>query len=144
MNLLFVCTGNTCRSVMAEYYLKDRLEQLEISGINVSSAGVATMDGIPASQGMLAVLEELAIDASPHASRILTDEIARKADRIYALATGHIAIIESKYPFAKEKTELLGVKSVPDPMGLTFEEYKECLDIIIKAIETKIIPKLQK
>ena len=129
---------------MAEYYTKDRLQQLEIIGIIVSSAGVATIDGMPASQGALAVLEELEIDASGHSSRVLTEEIAEAADIIYALAQGHVMIIGNTFPSAADKVKLLAKKSVPDPVGLSFEEYKESLDMIISAIEDRIISKLEK
>ncbi len=129
---------------MAEYYTRDRLLQLEITGYSLSSAGVATIDGMPASQGALAVLEELNIDASAHLSRSLTPEIAEAADKIYVLAEGHRMIINTNFPSVSEKVSLLGKKSIPDPVGLSLEEYKDCFDIIIKGIEVRIISQFDK
>ena len=144
MNILFICTGNTCRSVMAEYYIKDRLQELEILGITACSAGVTTIDGMPASQGTLADLEEVNIDASKHRSRVLTREIAETADEIYALAYGHMMTVNNMFPSVKDKVRLLAKKSIPDPIGLSLEEYKDCFDLISKAVETGIIYKINK
>ena len=127
---------------MAEYYTRSKLDDLGISGITVSSAGVATIDGMPASQGALAVLEEIGIDASAHVSRLLTGEIAAEADKIYALARNHLEILGLNFISVKDKVELLADKSVPDPIGLTLEEYRDSLDMIISAVDKHILSKL--
>jgi len=142
MKILFVCTGNTCRSVIAEYYTKSKLKELGIGGISVSSAGVGAIDGLPASEGALAVLEEVGIEAASHRARSLTKDIAESADKIYALAKNHLEILEKEFPSVKSKIEMLSKKSVPDPIGLTLEEYRDSMDMIVTAVDEHIISKL--
>ena len=76
MNLVFVCTGNICRSPMAEGMFKKLLEEKGESGIDCSSAGLATFDGRPASDNAQAVALEYGVDISEHKSRMLTRSIA--------------------------------------------------------------------
>ena len=142
MKILFVCTGNTCRSVMAEYYTRYKFDELGVTGVSVSSAGVATIDGMPASQGALAVLEEIGIDASSHVSRFLTPEIAEGADKIYALAKSHLEILELNFPAVKGKAVMLGSMSATHTVGLPLGGYRDSFDMIVSAVDKHILAKL--
>ena len=99
-------------------------------------------EGITVVQKTNELLEELEIDASAHVSRFINLEIAEAADKIYALAKNHIEILKLNFPSVKEKVELLGSKSVPDPIGLTLEEYRDSLDMIVAAVDKHILSKL--
>lgn len=131
MNILFVCTGNTCRSPMAEGYLNS----LKIDGVKAISRGLAAgCEKI--SENSLKAMQEIGIDMAEHISKPLTPEDILWADKIYCMSEFHKAAI---LPFAPDKTELLG-QGIPDPFGGDLEEYLACRDSIICEIDKLFKP----
>jgi protein-tyrosine-phosphatase len=93
-NLLFVCTGNTCRSPMAEAVARDVLEQRGWTHVDVRSAGVAAAPGHAASALAVAVAAERGLDLSAHVSQQLTPELIAWADLILAMGPSHLHVID--------------------------------------------------
>ena len=116
MNLVFVCTGNICRSPMAEGMFKKLLEEKGESGIDCSSAGLATFDD-------QSVALEYGVDISEHLSRMLTRSIARKADLIVCMTDEQFETLNRMIP--DEKLYVLA-GGVDDPYGCDIEVYREC------------------
>ncbi len=134
MNIVFVCTGNTCRSPMAEGYLKSK----NLPGITVTSAGLAA-DGIsPATKEAVSAAGEVGIDISSHISRKFTYEQADKADKIICMSPSHIAALKS-VGINAEKLFLLG-EGISDPYGCGQEVYNNTRDEIITAIDGMFTP----
>ncbi|CAN5801518.1 low molecular weight protein arginine phosphatase [soil metagenome] len=92
-NILFVCTGNTCRSPMAEALARAELTRRDWHHVGVGSAGVAAVDGQPASEHALAVLGNHSMDAGHHRSRSLTPALVAWADLILAMSRSHLGPI---------------------------------------------------
>ncbi len=147
MQILFVCTGNTCRSPMGEYfckkYIAEKLEcnvdELEKKGYKVVSAGVYGMDGAPASREVIDICKQKGIDASSHHSRLLTAEMVEESDIIFAMTRGHGRGILSMSPQAESKCFLLdGDNDIPDPIGGGFDVYNKCACIIERALDNRL------
>jgi tRNA threonylcarbamoyl adenosine modification protein (Sua5/YciO/YrdC/YwlC family) len=134
--VLFACTGNTCRSPMAQLLLQqqlaDRLHlspaELESCGILVLSAGVAAATGYPASAEAVQVMGRRSLDLSQHESRPLTDVLVRFADLILTMTQSHRAAIVSQWPEAADKTFLVrhDGQDVVDPIGGSEDLYASC------------------
>ena len=90
MNLLFVCSGNTCRSAMAEALARKIAERRGIKDLNVSSAGTNAWDNVPATDEALLVGMERDIDLTGHRARKLTPAIVSEADLIFVMTPGHL------------------------------------------------------
>ncbi len=139
--ILFVCTGNVCRSPMAEGLTRRALDGRP--GIQVRSAGVGAMDGQPPSANAIRVMKELGIDIAPLRSQLLTAELVREATMIFGMTRGHVDAILLLYPQAAEKTFLLREfddtlepfeKDIADPIGGSYEVYRNCRDQIEQGI----------
>ena len=130
MRVLFVCTGNTCRSPMAEGYLKSK----NIPDLEASSCGIYA-DGSPVSKNSATVMKELGIDISSHISKPL-DKSVLKADKIYCMSPSHrLSLLSVGLP--EEKIFVLG-DGIPDPFGGDTEIYRICRNSIVKAIDLLI------
>ena len=135
--ILFVCTGNVCRSPMAEGLMRDLLR--ERNDITVISAGVSASKGAPASQPAVAALSELGIDIRRFRSQPVTEKLLDQCTHVFTMTRDHKRIIDLLFPEYGEKIRLLGEFSrgggdVPDPIGQGLPTYKRCRDVIKSAL----------
>jgi protein arginine phosphatase len=134
-SILFVCTGNTCRSPMAQAMLQARLTGGLRERVRVSSAGTHAHPGMPASANTVAALVRAGIVPGGHRSRPLTREILAESDLVLAIAPEHREWIVELSPEAAGKTFVLssfaadktatGDLAVHDPIGGSLEIYEE-------------------
>ena len=143
--VLFVCTGNICRSPMAEGLFRHNVRGR--SSFEVYSAGVGAMDGQPPSDYAVRALAELGIDISHQRSNSLSAELVSKADYIFGMTHSHVDAITLLYPQAAEKTFLLREfdetldffeKDISDPIGGSYEVYANCRDQIEQGIASML------
>lgn len=130
-NILFVCSGNTCRSPMAEGLFRDLLVKRQISHIVCQSAGVSAFPGDPAAENAVAVLREWGIDISGHRSRPVSAPLLEEADLILCMTKTHGDFLRE---WAGEKVNVLG-NGIPDPYGGSLYAYRACRDLIRQALE---------
>lgn len=131
MKILFVCTGNTCRSPMAAAYLMHK----GLPGVTVESRGLFA-DGSPAAKHAVSVMAEMGIDLSGHISRGIVKQDVEQADSIICLSPSHLAQLRAAGVDGK-KLFLLG-KGISDPFGGDEETYRRCRDEIISEIDLLI------
>ena len=142
LKLLFVCTGNTCRSAMAAALMNDIAEKNDIN-VLIDSAGVFAAIGEKASDEAIKALEERGIDLSYHRTKPLTDELIKEADIILTMTEAHKKLIS---PMAPEKVYTLLEYSgesgdISDPFGGDIDEYRQTASEIYDAL-TDIAEKL--
>ena len=137
--IVFVCTGNVCRSPMAEYLLRHRLGA--DSGWTVASAGTAAGGGMKASMAAVEALDEMGIDLQPHLSRPVDDALVAQADMVVVMTRDHYNQLRSGYPEAEGRIYLMKsfdpeaeTDDVADPIGLTVEVYRGIRDEIEAAM----------
>ena len=144
--ILFVCTGNSCRSVMAERLLRHILQRAGVDTVAVESAGAFAMDGMGPTAETLRVLQDAGIDGRDHRSRRLTTEMIQAADLIFAMEQLHADEIVRWMPHAQSKVHLLnthglfpeqveGSPNIADPIGKPLEVYEVCFSQISEAVE---------
>jgi protein-tyrosine phosphatase len=147
MHIVFVCTGNTCRSPMAEGLLRDALAARGIDHVTVASAGTGAWEGAPASEGAYLVGLEHGLDLSEHRARLLSREMVREADLVLVMSGHHLARVAELG--GEQKVHLLGSYAgrdaerceVTDPFGAdlasyrtTFSELQELIGAVVSRV----------
>jgi len=141
--VLFICTGNVCRSPIAEGLFRHLVEiEGEGANVHIASAGIGAMDGSPPSQNSVDVMIDDRIDISSQRSQMLSPEMVQEYTHIFGMGRSHVDVIRSYFPESLEKTFVLREfiakddfdLDVPDPIGGDLDEYKETRDLIAEAM----------
>lgn len=141
--IVFLCTGNICRSPIAEGVLRKKLQDLNFSGINVSSMGTHGIDGCPASKYAQILCGEDGIDITQHRSRPLIPHELVESSLVLVMENVHREFIYSFFPAVKNKTFLLAQwpdnnirkSSIQDPFGGSLRKYKKAYKHISEHID---------
>lgn len=146
--ILFVCTGNTCRSPMAEALFRQMLatrvgctpEELPDRGYFVSSAGIAAGYGSAASPESVELVAERGMDLSSHESQPLTERLLYHADFVYTMTRGHRDAILSRKPDMTDRVHVLAPdgRDVPDPIGGGMAEYVRCREAVEEYLQHRL------
>lgn len=152
VHILFVCTGNTCRSPLAEVLcrrlLADRLgcavDALRARSYVVESAGLAASAGGDAAPDAVAVASEYSVDLAGHRSRFLTEDILARADFLFTMTRNHLLTLASANIPGMPEPRLLSSRGddIPDPIGSDLETYRVCARTIWDNLQ-EWLPELQ-
>ncbi len=148
MIILFVCTGNTCRSPMAEVMMRSLVaeklgcsaEELDQRGILIASAGIAAAPGCAPSAEAVVVMKEKSLCLANHASQPLTEKLVRHADVIFTMTGGHRQAILRRWPEAAARTQTLLPNSgdISDPIGGPLSLYQSCAEQVEIALRARM------
>lgn len=136
MKILFVCTGNTCRSPMAEYLLKDKLEKAGIDNVEVFSRGINVLDE-KISQQTISALKTKGIVNVEHTATIISKQDVESSDYIFTMSDRQKNVVNNYYRTDKAVciSELTSLGEVVDPYGKDFDAYIYVLKTLDKATD---------
>lgn len=156
-NILFVCSGNSCRSPLAEGLLRMKIPSRLQDEVVIKSAGTLGIDGSPAARYSVQIVQEMGGDISGHRSQGVTEELMAETDLILAMAAEHVEYLHGEFPQYRENIFLLkrfaraanetGDHDDPegddifDPIGSSKETYRACAEIIDAELE-RVMPTL--
>jgi protein-tyrosine-phosphatase len=150
MRILFVCSGNICRSPMAAEYARHRAAQAGISHLLVDSAGTLGITGAPASEAAVQVLREAGLDLTSHRSRGLRKSDMTVSDLILVMEHDHLAELEHRFPGREDGVYLLrafddgpdpahGAPDLDDPIQMPLDDYRARFAEIRTAVDHLMI-----
>ena len=139
--IVFVCTGNTCRSPLAEALLRRRAASIGGPALRVLSAGLSAGYGSAASPESVDLAREAGADLTDHRSQPLTEELLDGADRVLCMTARHRAAILRHRPDVRDRVTLLDPAGgdIPDPIGGGMADYEACRDAIERGLEALMI-----
>lgn len=129
--IAFVCTGNTCRSPMAEGIFNKRAEEKGLD-VRAVSFGLAAVPGLAPSEKAVEVCKEIDVDISRHRTHFVYDFQLSEFEKIYCMSLEHQTILTQSVGLLPEQVELLGVV---DPYGGSIETYRMCRDVLAACVE---------
>jgi protein-tyrosine-phosphatase len=145
IRILFVCTGNTCRSPLAEALLRERIGSEELGHrMVVSSAGLMAIEGSPASNLAVEVATENGLDLTSHRSRQLTEKILSNSDLVIGMQPSHLFPLQPLQQAGKLELHILGEyctissearPDIPDPFGGNRAEYERAFTTIARCVD---------
>jgi len=149
LNIIFICTGNICRSPMAEGLLRYKWHQMGRNDLIVSSMGIHGLNDSPATEYAQAVCKKNGFDIASHRARSLVGEELLKADLVLCMEPVHKKFVQVFFPWHRDKVALLGAwpeketrkSAIEDPMGGSYKKYQQRFSLIKMHIE-RIIPLL--
>ncbi|MFC1852004.1 low molecular weight protein-tyrosine-phosphatase [candidate division CSSED10-310 bacterium] len=136
--VLFVCTGNICRSPMAEYYLKHLIENRKIDFLSTFSAGTHGCIGIPAAENASLIMQEQGIDMSAHEGNQINEYMVSQADWILVMEHYHKLLIGPTNPRVMLLTEFAQKDpgtDIPDPYGKEVADYRQACSRICECVQ---------
>lgn len=146
--ILLVCTGNTCRSPMAESMCRQMIaerqgckpSELADHGVIVMSAGISAMTGARPSPEAVSVMSKMGLELADHESQLLTEHLIRQADIIWTMTASHRQAIVAQRPEAASRTWVLGRNQadIADPIGGPLEFYEKCAQQMKAELEHRV------
>jgi protein-tyrosine-phosphatase len=140
--ILFICTGNICRSPAAEALLRQRLEREGLTDWDVESAGTWTVDGRPASRYAVQAMIERGLDITSHRSQAVGHRLVEGADLVLVMTHNHAEALRLEFPDHAAKIHLLSEMKdgcrydIDDPYGGSLAEYRDCVKELSDLIDT--------
>lgn len=135
--VLFVCTGNTCRSPMAQCLFTSMAKEQDVE-VRADSAGLYAREGEPASDGAYAAMEALGLSLQGHRVKPVTEELLAGADLVLCMTQAHAEQLQMRFPDAKAKIFSFH-PSIPDPYGGSVARYLETAAALKSQLQTLIL-----
>ncbi len=143
----FVCTGNTCRSPMAEALLRVTLAKKGqgLERFKVASFGLAAYPGDPVSANSVKAMQRIGLDVAAHRSRLLTQADVDRSAVIFGMTESHLAALHARFQLLPELVLLVRdvlptdvPRDIPDPFGGGYRDYEECRDSMVEAMPAMV------
>ena len=132
MNILFVCTGNTCRSPMAAEIFKKMVLEKNLKNVNISSAGISAQSGAGATKYAIEACEKIGVNLKKHVSKSVFDVNIGAVDKFVVMTEMHRSFLIN-LGVKSEKIFILG-RQILDPFGSDLDVYEQCRDQICSAL----------
>jgi protein-tyrosine-phosphatase len=148
MKIMFICTGNICRSAMAHWLMKKKLQEKNINNIEVYSSGIYAMAGDGSTDEAIEVMEEYGVDLKQHRATVTSSSNIKEMDLILCMTASHRQTLIQMYPNLTNKIytlkEYVGIDEIDikDPWGYGIVTYRYCAAEIDMCLD-KLIQKLQ-